>query len=379
MPEFWIRTIGDLIKNRVIPVLILGVVLFPFLNYAVPHLVIMAVLAAFILFSKTLIARFFSHEIYIYIALAAIMIFYSTNRFAGVNYLYLIIASCLIASLYYASDKELVDKMFFIGALFLVLYGLFQKYVTYPALLEQLNSYKGSLIDSGIFMNHIRMGRVNGLFNSSNTFAIIVPLLSYRYLIRQKYGMYIFAALGAVMLLLTSSFNLIIFMAIMVIPFVKKKKEHLILYLAFILISMIILIIIRNSDLIPKSGMNPFIMRYKNFSSAFRIWLSSPLYGHGIGSFPDLYPLYRLPGANEVKYAHNIILQHLCEGGIIFLASFVYLLFRKLRKLSFESYIPVAAVLIHNMLSFSFYSSTIMALFFIYINADKEHYRGNDK
>ncbi len=62
--------------------------------------------------------------------------------------------------------------------------------------------------------------------------------------------------------------------------------------------------------------------------ASFQLWQKSPIWGHGIGSFPLLLGL-----GDIVEYPHNIILEILAEQGILGLVFFITLLVCCLSKL----------------------------------------------
>lgn len=62
--------------------------------------------------------------------------------------------------------------------------------------------------------------------------------------------------------------------------------------------------------------------RLSYWSQALLLWSSSPIFGHGIGSFSIFYAGWEISGTHP----HNILLQILCEIGLIGFAFFVFLL-----------------------------------------------------
>jgi O-antigen ligase len=70
-----------------------------------------------------------------------------------------------------------------------------------------------------------------------------------------------------------------------------------------------------NSEYYDTSGQS--LMRLELFSEAVRGWLERPLFGHGIGGFPLIW------GSNDERlFPHNLVLELLCELGLVGLVLF---------------------------------------------------------
>jgi len=95
-------------------------------------------------------------------------------------------------------------------------------------------------------------------------------------------------------------------------------------FLSFILMILIILIIVlarmgyfeilerRTSLLLSQEGEESAQVRFEHYRRALIIWSMHPLVGAGIGSFPVLIGLGDIRG-----YPHNLIIESLCELGIV--------------------------------------------------------------
>lgn len=90
-----------------------------------------------------------------------------------------------------------------------------------------------------------------------------------------------------------------------------------------------------------------YLLRVQYMVDAWKIFLMSPIIGHGIGSTENLYTVVQ-PFFYQSHYVHNHILQVMCDTGLIGLAGFLsvlggslWLLLRRLR----EERDPLAAML----------------------------------
>jgi O-antigen ligase len=286
---------------------------------------------------------------------------------------YLLLFIILVRGPIEKTDKENYEKIFFAAGIFLIIYGIYQRFILYPRLEVFLQTVESPIIDIGNYTAYIKRHRILGFYISPNIFAIIPLMFTYNYLKKLRLGYILFTITFLIMLYLTRSFNLIIFFTILLFSCIKRKYWKLIIISITVVI--IILFLSRRSSFQDGSIANPIKMRIKNYHSAVNIFFRSPFIGHGISSFKDLYPKFKIKGSNDIKYTHNIILQHLCDGGVIFLLLFLYLIYTIYKKLpANERYFPTA-ILVHNLFSFSFYSSSVFLLFFVYyyIYKNKNH------
>lgn len=75
--------------------------------------------------------------------------------------------------------------------------------------------------------------------------------------------------------------------------------------------------------MIPQEMGDSFGARCDYWRAAVEIWRRHPFLGAGVGSFPGLYPLFRLPGSEEGRMAHSAYLGLAAETGIVGLAAFL--------------------------------------------------------
>lgn len=118
----------------------------------------------------------------------------------------------------------------------------------------------------------------------------------------------------------------------------KKIKKSVVMLLLFAVIALIIFTV--HSAIVGTNLLSFFYTRLDPYSSSkverlyiwrasIRMFLDHPITGIGIGTFPLLYPMYKLPEAHEISmsFAHNLPLNLLVETGILgFLSFFAFIL-----------------------------------------------------
>ena len=107
-------------------------------------------------------------------------------------------------------------------------------------------------------------------------------------------------------------------------------------------------------DPLLRSGAN----RFDYFAAAYRLWLESPVIGHGLASFAPLFA-----GGAEIQgtYPHNAILQILAEFGAVGGLLFVILLFTALRNFSLKRLQQDPLALVVMMMFVTFAVQTMVA------------------
>ncbi|MCD5397684.1 tetratricopeptide repeat protein, partial [candidate division NPL-UPA2 bacterium] len=117
-----------------------------------------------------------------------------------------------------------------------------------------------------------------------------------------------------------------------------------------------------------------FNVRVEYWRAGLGMLRDFPLFGSGLGTFGSIYAMYKLPGAEETRMAHNNYLQIWTETGILGITSFLWLwgaFLRagwktikdggqgrgdgKRRGLVVGCYVGVMAFLIHSLVDFGFY------------------------
>jgi O-antigen ligase len=124
---------------------------------------------------------------------------------------------------------------------------------------------------------------------------------------------------------------------------------------------------------------NSISQRYNYWSGALGVFKGSPVLGRGAGSFEILYPEHMRPGADETRFAHNLILQTMAETGLIGLAvtllAFLVFFINCVRKLRDpDDGVLMAGVLaggtaffVHNLVDYSYYvHETAVVFWFLF-------------
>lgn len=121
---------------------------------------------------------------------------------------------------------------------------------------------------------------------------------------------------------------------------------------------------------------NPVQLRLSNWSVAARMIVDHPATGVGPGCFGVRYPAYMQEGMNETKYAHNVPMQLIAEGGlwvvVPLLLAFGFLLRALRRAQSWKDRLTAAAILsfvIANLWDFHLYLPSLgIPFFFLFGN-----------
>ncbi|MCD6579292.1 hypothetical protein J7L48_07430 [bacterium] len=302
----------------------------------------------------------------LYLFFIIINLFYTKNIEMTLGYIYLLIFVILMKDIVKEFNVKILRFMFFIIVFFIIVYALYEKFILFPQLRQMIAG--SELINGKTFVEYLERGRVMGTFISPNILAIVPPLLIYYIYGKNKFFNIIFTGIFILMLFLTKSFNLVLFYFIVVLLYNKKKLVFLLIVV--LILSVGSLTIIRHSDL-SKKQMDPVVNRYKNFKAGIKMFFHRPIQGFGTFSYEKEYNRFKDKDANNVKMAHNVIIQHLADGGLLYLGLLIYMLIYIFKRVSYHEAIPLIAILVHNLFSFSFYSSTIFILFFLYFYVSK--------
>lgn len=125
--------------------------------------------------------------------------------------------------------------------------------------------------------------------------------------------------------------------------------------------------------------------RFSIYGDSIRMAMQKPILGHGLGTFPYVYPEFQSFWTNLlVNHAHDDYLELWAETGITGLALFAWMMlaafrggFSKLRDdkndegqlLTFAAMTSVVAMLVHSLLDFNLHIPANAALFFVQCSA----------
>ncbi|MCU0235868.1 MAG: O-antigen ligase family protein [Acidobacteria bacterium] len=207
-------------------------------------------------------------------------------------------------------------------ALILFTYGIIQKFLIFPMILEQLAA--GPSFYAHALRVRVASGRIFSIFPLPTLYAMVCGLLlifiiHFLYLSRGVArlfwgGLFI---LGAFNLVLTQSFGGILFFTVGVLfyLFTLRKFSARLLAPLLMLLALVLFLVtaLRFSD---ARELTPARLRFANWAQAGRLIAQSPLLGVGLGNYEtSITPLVR-PDEPPSIYAHNFFLQMAAETGV---------------------------------------------------------------
>jgi hypothetical protein len=220
-------------------------------------------------------------------------------------------------------------------------YGIIQKFVLFPMILEQVDPGPSFLVRS--LRARVASGRVFAIFPLPTLYAMVCGLLLIfivHYFYRSGGRICLFWAvlflLGAFNLVLTQSFGGILFFTagILFYLFVSRvfKAKYLAPLLMVLALVFFVVIALRFSE---AQELSPVTLRFANWAQAGRAVAGAPVLGLGLGNYESSVSSYVHPGEPESIYAHNFFLQMAAETGLpLFLLLAVACLFWLKKNLS---------------------------------------------
>jgi tetratricopeptide (TPR) repeat protein len=207
-------------------------------------------------------------------------------------------------------------------ALIVFTYGIIQKFVLFPLVLERIGS--GPSFHAQALRTRIASGRVFAIFPLPTLYAMVCGVLLIfiiHYLYRSRGPARLFWALllflGAFNLVLTQSFGGIIFFTAGILFYLIVSRVFKAKYLAPLLMVLalvfFLVIALRFSE---AREMAPAKLRFANWAQAGRVIASAPALGVGLGNYETAVPAYVFPGEPASIYAHNFFLQMAAEAGL---------------------------------------------------------------
>ncbi|MFC1745732.1 O-antigen ligase family protein [Candidatus Riflebacteria bacterium] len=221
--------------------------------------------------------------------------------------------------------------------------------------------------------------RIQGTFNNPNILAAyIICGYGFCLLKPERVLSKILAVLQTVLLCLTYSRGALLAVLPCLVLFaccIPEKRKFALLLLVGLLSITIFSGLLGRVYAGTQKGERGINQRLGYFYCAFRAFCRSPVTGFGPTTFAEIYPEFRRQSGSYTLYAHNEILQQLCEvgflGPLVFLAGLFFLL--KLYKEGnfHDSFFQAvllgqSALLLHSFVSFSFriYPITVIAFYF---------------
>ncbi len=267
------------------------------------------------------------------------------------------------------------------------LYGLHQKFISFPRTLEVMMQSDEPATQVGL--NRIQSGRIFSTFRHVNTFAgflvMLMPLAVGRLVQSQSKPLRLWYASVLILQLLclyyTKSVGALATLAVLFLisaywihrlnmPKLQHRHSVIIGILALvgILGTFVIFLNSRTDFVLDITKAGSLSWRLENWRIGWHIFLDHPLMGVGPGCYGAAYIGYMTAAANESRYAHNAWIQLLAELGLpggllwlIFTLAAIYSLRLYLKTPTFQTALALSFLgyLIHNLVDFDLYFSSI--------------------
>ena len=301
---------------------------------------------------------------------------------------------CLMFLVRKLSTKEQLP--FFTWALLLglaavVFYGIHQYFWG----LESTREYvlqRGDQI-SASYLARMESNRIFSRFVYPNTFAgyllMLYPVAFFTAISGNRKQAFVGGALLVLLLLLFAAtesmggwFCFIITSVFMMFYFILPRRWYPAICLALCIAGIVGIWISYHRGFLPK--MSSFQDRLDYWHAGLRMFLDRPWFGFGPGNFGVFYPGYKIPGAMEAKYAHNILIQAVCETGIsgLILLVAVMVIFSLRNGRTFitpsQTVLPgyffgLAAFFLHSLVDFDYMDLSLSSIAFAYAGIIELH------
>ena len=207
-------------------------------------------------------------------------------------------------------------------ALIVFIYGLAQKFLIFPMVLEQ--PVFGASFYARALRARVASGRVFAIFPLPTLYAMICGLLLIfiiHYLYRARGLSRLFWAilllLGGWNLVLTQSFGGILFFTAGILFYLFASRLFKIQYLApLLMILALVLFLVTALRFSEARELAPARLRLNNWQQAGRVIASAPVLGVGLGNYETAVAPHVRPSEPASIYAHNFFLQLAAETGL---------------------------------------------------------------
>jgi tetratricopeptide (TPR) repeat protein len=207
-------------------------------------------------------------------------------------------------------------------ALIVFTYGIVQKFVLFPLLLEQVGT--GPSFHTQAIRTRIASGRIFAIFPLPTLYAMVCGLLLIfivHYFFRARGVRRLFWGLlfllGAFNLVLTQSFGGVLFFTAGMLYYLfvsgTFKTKYLAPLLMVLALVFFLVVALRFSE---AREMAPAKLRFANWAQAGRLIAQAPVLGVGLGNYETAIPPFVRPGEPASIYAHNFFLQLAAETGL---------------------------------------------------------------
>ncbi|HDZ76914.1 MAG TPA: hypothetical protein ENH41_02375 [Candidatus Omnitrophica bacterium] len=238
------------------------------------------------------------------------------------------------------------------------------------------------------------MGRVTASFINPNDLGsylvTLIPLALGLSLIKKNLKLRLcavivsIAALAILVFTLSKGAGCAFLAALVFFGFYTKKRYVLAIFVSLFIIALILTLFFNFSYSVLVGRIFSFASdagvadRKLLWAAAVRMFLHSPIFGVGLGTFMKNYPNFWIQATPAISYTHNCYLQTLAETGIVGLSAFMLFLFSWLKRtckvlsrrgntfyqLSFMGLTTgIVAYLLNSFVDTNFYSLPIAVLF----------------
>ena len=207
-------------------------------------------------------------------------------------------------------------------ALIVFTYGIIQKFVIFPMILEQLKA--GPTFYSLALNARVASGRIFAIFPLPTLYAMVCGLLlifTVHYLYRSRGRARLFWGglflLGAVNLVLTESFGGILFFTAGILFYLFSSRIFKAKYLApLLMVLALVFFLVTALRFSEARELAPARLRFANWLQAGRVLAAAPVLGVGLGNYETAVPPQVRPHEPASIYAHNFFLQMAAETGL---------------------------------------------------------------
>ena len=204
----------------------------------------------------------------------------------------------------------------------LFIYGIIQKFVLFPLILEQVAP--GPTFHAGALHARVASGRIFAIFPLPTLYAMVCGLLlifivHFFYHARGR-GRLFWAALfllGAFNLVLTESFGGVLFFTAGIVFYLFASRIFKARFLApLLMVLALVLFVVTALRFSEARELSPLRLRLANWEQAGRVIAAAPVLGAGLGNYETAVPPHVRPGEPESIFAHNFFLHMAAETGL---------------------------------------------------------------
>ncbi|HOL50095.1 MAG TPA: O-antigen ligase family protein, partial [bacterium] len=310
-----------------------------------------------------------------------------TTTIKQFSYLFGLFATWFLFKMVF-DEKEIpyVTSVFLCSMILIIVYGIHQYFWGLEATRQTISQHP-ELINalSETYLDRIASNRIFSTFVYPNTLAgyllMLYPVVFF-YLFSQT-GIQARILAGIVLIILlpvlaaTESmggwFCFIIVSFLMLMYLVLRGKYYIYFCFLFLIVFIFLAYTGFTGGLIPKFG--SLADRINYWISGMQIFKKYPLIGIGPGNFSQFYLQFKIPGAMEAKFAHNLIVEILVCTGLIgfltFLTALVFFIRGNIQNFLFSKnqlvvgyFFGITGIFLHCLVDFDYANAAIICILF---------------